>query len=73
MGWDAPICVDSAAYANGEWIGTTNCYAGGAAECVCRKRKAQGVCLRERGLRRVATQRVRLGEMALASHYGINL
>jgi hypothetical protein len=45
----------------------------GAAERVCRKAKAQGVDLRERGSRRGATIGLRLGEMALASHYGINL
>jgi hypothetical protein len=44
-----------------------------AAERVCRKAKAQDVGLRERGLRHDATGRLRLGKMALASHYGINL
>ena len=72
MGWDAPICVDSAACANGEWIGATNCYAGGAAECVCRNGKAQGFVLRE-SYRRNPSFGLRIGGMAPASHYGINL
>jgi hypothetical protein len=46
--------------------------AGDAADRVCRKGKAQGYGLRE-GRRRDATGRLRVGEMALASHYGINL
>src|SRR6478609_12021862 len=69
---DAPICVNSAACANGEWIGATNCYAGGAAECVCRNAKAQGFVLRESN-RRDPTIGLRIGGMAPASHYGINL
>ena len=72
MASDAPICVNSAACADGEWIGATNCYAEGAAECVCRNGKAQGIGLRE-GRLRDATRGLRLGGMALASHYGINL
>ena len=64
--------MDSAASANGEWIGAANCYAGGAAECVCRNAKAQGFDLRA-GRRRDATSRLRVSGMALASHYGINL
>jgi hypothetical protein len=47
--------------------------AGGAADRVCRKAKAQGVRLRKRGFRGDATDRLRLGGMALASHYDINL
>jgi hypothetical protein len=61
------MCVDCACGAN------SGCACKGAAECVCRKAKAQGVGLRERGFHRVATVRLRLGGMALASHYGINL
>lgn len=72
MGWDAPICVDSAACADGEWIGAANCYAGGAAECVCRNAKAQGFVLRESN-RRDPTFGLRIGGMAPTSHYGINL
>jgi hypothetical protein len=67
MSRNAPICVDSAAFASGEWIGASS-----AAERVCRKAKAQGYGLRE-GHRRDATARLRVGGMALASHYGINL
>jgi hypothetical protein len=67
MGRDAPICVNSAAFAGGECEGARS-----AAECVCRDAKAQGFDLRE-GRRRDATGRLRIGGMALASHYGINL
>jgi hypothetical protein len=67
MGQGAPICVISAAVADGEWVGA-KC----AAECVCRNGKAQGSCLRE-GHRRDATGWLRVGGMARASHYGINL
>jgi len=70
MGWDAPICVGSAAFADGEWIGAAEI--GGAAECVCRNAKARGISLRE-SRRRDATSGLRNGEMARASHYGINL
>ena len=70
MGWDAPICVGSAACADGEWIGAAE--NGGAAECVCRNGKARRIGLRESG-RRDATFGLRNGEMAQASHYGINL
>ncbi len=72
MGRDAPICVDSAACADGEWIGAANCYAEGAAECVCRNVKAQGFVLRESD-RRDPTIGLRIGGMAPTSHYGINL
>jgi len=44
----------------------------GAADRVCRKAKAQGYGLRE-GHRRGATGWLRVGGMALSSHYGINL
>jgi hypothetical protein len=57
-------------FAQCEWFESAR---SGAAECVCRKAKAQGVGLRERGVPRVAAGRLRLGGMALASHYGINL
>jgi hypothetical protein len=67
MSRGAPICVNSAVCTSGEWIG-----ASGAAECVCRKAKAQGSGLRE-SRRHDATGRLRIGKMALASHYGINL
>lgn len=46
--------------------------AGGAAERVCRKGKARGIDPRE-SRRRAATGRSRVGGVALASHYGINL
>ncbi len=71
MGRGAPICVGCDPHllraASSERAGH------GAAECVCRKAKAQGVGLRERGSRRDATGRLRHGGMALASHWGINL
>jgi hypothetical protein len=69
---DAPICVNSAACADGEWIGATNCYAEGAAERVCRNAKAQGFGLRENH-RRDPTIGQRIGGMVPTSHYGINL
>jgi hypothetical protein len=72
MGWDAPICVDSAACASGEWIGAVNCYVEGAAECVCHDAKAQGFVLRE-SHRRDPSFGLRIGGMAPTSHYGINL
>ena len=46
--------------------------AGGVAERVCRKGKAQGIDLRE-SRRRDATRGLRVGGVALASHRGINL
>ena len=70
MGWDAPICVGSAACADGEWIGTAKI--GSAAECVCRNAKARGFDLRE-SHRRDPTFGLRIGGMAQTSHYGINL
>ena len=72
MAWDAPICVGSAACADGEWVDATNCYAGGAAGCVCLNAKAQGFDLRESD-RRDPTLGLRIGGMAPTSHYGINL
>jgi hypothetical protein len=68
---DAPICVISAACAGGECGGAPNkswC----AAKCVCRNGKAQGFDLRK-GRRRDATGWLRVGGMARASHWGINL
>jgi len=74
MSRNAPICVDSAARrAMARGADGDSESASGAAECVCRKAKAQGVRLRERGSRRDATVGLRVGGMALASHYGINL
>ena len=70
MGWDAPICVGSAACADGEWIGAAEI--GSAAECVCRNAKARGFDLRE-SHRRDPTFGLRIGGMAPTSHYGINL
>ncbi len=72
MGWDAPICVDSAAFASGEWIGAAETVFGGAAECVCHDAKARGFVLRE-STRRDPSFGLRIGGMAPASHYGINL
>jgi hypothetical protein len=46
--------------------------AGGAAERVCRNAKAQGFVLRENH-RRDPSCGLRIGGMAPASHYGINL
>jgi len=46
--------------------------ASSAAECVCHSEKAQGYSLRE-GHRRDATERLRIGRMALSYHYGVNL
>jgi hypothetical protein len=47
--------------------------ADGAANCVCRKVKAQGFGLRESGGLRAATRRLLADLYTLASHRGINL
>ena len=78
-GGNAPICVDSAARrmctggSSGDVESARGAKATGAAGCVGRAGKAQGSCLRERGSHHDAAERLRHGEMALASHYGINL
>jgi len=53
--------------------GTDALEGGGAAECVCRKGKAQGCSLRGRASHRVAALGQRRNGRAHSCHYGINL